>query len=290
VAVDTSGSGWSERAEAALRELRDVDGVSIQADGDRVSEIHIETRSRRPAKQIVRDVQTILRTRFNRQIDHRVVSVAYTEAPDAGEEAARPRLEAQGVREEDAAPAVPATPVPAAAPIQAAVPFEAPLRAAEAPRSAPAPAEDRVRFESVNLYVTGPRVQAIVELRWKGLTRTGSASGLASRDAADPLIAAATISALQEFLEDEIGLGQPEVSDLRIGRQAVKIAAVPLVAHRMEKTLVGSCTVEQDAQQAVVLATLAALNRIIGGLRTREPIDYVLRPASPQEASGAKRQ
>jgi len=47
--------------------------------------------------------------------------------------------------------------------------------------------------------------------------------------------------------------------------------------------------VEQDAQQAVALATLAGLNRVLGGLRTKEPTEYVLRPSSAQEASGAKR-
>ena len=46
------------------------------------------------------------------------------------------------------------------------------------------------------------------------------------------------------------------------------------------KRLVGCCTVEQDAQQAVALATLAALNRVVGGLRTKEPTEYVLRPTS----------
>ena len=31
---------------------------------------------------------------------------------------------------------------------------------------------------------------------------------------------------------------------------------------------------------AIVLATLSSLNRVIGGLKTKEPIEYVLRPAS----------
>ena len=46
---------------------------------DEVKEIHVLTTSKRPAKQIVRDVQTLLATRFNQTIDHRVVSVAYTD-------------------------------------------------------------------------------------------------------------------------------------------------------------------------------------------------------------------
>ncbi len=276
MAVDAFGPGFSHKAEAALRELRDVDGVSLQMHGEKVSEIHVETRSRRPAKQIVRDVQTILRTRFGHQIDHRVVSVAYTEAPPVGPVASTPAAHAEH-----------AAPVPSAAP-QAAPAAPAPSGAG-APRAAVEP-DERMRFESVNVFVSGPRVQAQVELRWKGLSRVGSASGLTSRDAAGALVAAATVAAIQEFLEDDFGLGRAEVADLRLGGHEVKIVAVPLVAHRMEKVLVGSCTVEQDAQQAVVLATLAAVNRVLGGLRAREPIEYVLRPTSREEASGAKRE
>jgi len=280
VAVDTSGSRWADRAEAALRELRDIHGVSLQMQGDKVSEIHVETRSRRPAKQIVRDVQTILRTRFGHQIDHRVVSVAYTDDP-----AMRPAPPAHAAPPAPAAPAAPVYAAPAAA-----APFQE-AGAGEAPRAAAAATvDDRVRFESANLYVNGPRVTAQVELRWKGLARVGTASGLTSREAADELVAAAAVAAIQEYLEDDIGLGRASVADLRLGRHDVKIVAVPLVAHRLEKTLVGSCTVEQDAQQAVVLATLAALNRVLGGLRTREPIEFVLRPTSREEASGAKRE
>jgi hypothetical protein len=49
---------------------------------------------------------------------------------------------------------------------------------------------------------------------------------------------------------------------------------------RQEKILVGTCVIEQDLHQAVVFATLAALNRLVGGLRPKEPTEYVLRPTS----------
>src|SRR5262250_847458 len=77
---------WTTRAEAAIRALRDVDGATIQLEGDEIREIHVLTHSKRPAKQIVRDVQTVLMTLFNRSFDYRVVSVAYTkgEGGDGG--------------------------------------------------------------------------------------------------------------------------------------------------------------------------------------------------------------
>ena len=146
-----------------------------------------------------------------------------------------------------------------------------------------------MRFVSVNVYVSGPRVQAQVELRWKGVSRMGSASGWASRDSSHRLIAAATLAALQEFLEESWAMSLQNIEFVRFGREEVVIVGLSLITHRHEKLLAGCCPVEQDGHQAVVLATLAAVNRVVGGLPTREPTEYVLRPASRQEESGAKK-
>ena len=91
------------------------------------------------------------------------------------------------------------------------------------------------------------------------------------------------MAALREFLADELALGLEDVSFFRLGRHRVVVVSLCLVEHRREKTLVGSCAVGGDLQEAVVLATLAALNRLAAGLRTKEPTEYVLRPASSQE-------
>src|SRR5262249_22534030 len=82
---------WIVRAEDAIRALRDVESASVQSEGDTIREIHILSRSNRPPKQIVRDVQTVLQARFNRSIDYRVVSVAYLTDTTA---ASGPRLSA----------------------------------------------------------------------------------------------------------------------------------------------------------------------------------------------------
>jgi hypothetical protein len=148
--------------------------------------------------------------------------------------------------------------------------------------------DGRIRFSSVNLFVSGPRAQVQVELRWKGLERVGTASGNATREGSGMLVAAATIHALAEFLEDEWALGVTAAEVLRVGRRDVAVVTLSLLAHRDEKTLVGSCVVEQDVPQAVALATLAALNRVMGALETRVPTEFVLRPASTQEDSEAK--
>ena len=232
--------------EAELCRLPEVTAVRLVADSiGRPLEVHVLAHAGKPAKQIVRDVQTLLLTRFNRPIDHRVVSVAY------------------------------------ARPGQDASPGRGPAADVDAVE---APAVERIRFGSVNVYVSGSRAQAQVELRWKGVTRMGSASGSATREGAHGLVAAATVAALEEFLEEDWALGLQGIDFVRLGKREVAVVGLALIAHRQEKSLVGCCTVEQDTQQAVALATLAALNRIVGGLQTREPTEYVLRPTSSQEA------
>jgi hypothetical protein len=293
--MEITGDQWVAEAEASLLSLRDIQAVSILTEEGAIREIHILATAGRSAKQIVRDIETCLRTRFGVGIDHRVVSVAFSKP-----QAAKPPVEAP------AAPA-PAAPAPAAAP---AAPREAkpeptvvarpepvleqrvasPAGTPQASASEPVPVDDgRIRFAAVNLYVSGPRVQAQVELRWKGIGRMGSASGWSSRDGSHRLIAMATLAAVQEFLEETWALSLQDIEFVRLGRNEVVLVGLALITHRHEKLLAGCCPVEQDAQQAVVLATLGAVNRVVGGLPTREPTEFVLRPASRQEESGAKK-
>ena len=299
--MDTTPLNWTALAEARLRSLRGVDGARIRTHGDEIKEIHITTRSSRKAKEIVRDVETVLLNHFDRAIDHRVVSVAFTrddvhatlattEDPSVGQTANGPSLlhERSQVAERPTPPEhrEPAAPPPAP---EARTPVEhhAPPSAAESRRERGASelddaqgAVDRIRFSSVNLHVSGRRARADVELHWMGMTRSGTASGWGTRDGAVRLIAQATLSTVQEFLDEHLALSLDAVEVTRAGRGDVVVVALELLAHRTQKSLAGCCPVGEDVQEAIVLATLSALNRIVGGLPMREPTEYVLRPTS----------
>ena len=234
---------WTTDAENGIRGLPDVEDAKILVEDGEIREVHVISGARKPAKLIVKDVVGLIWTRFNRRIDHRIVGVVRVRARGNG----AAKIEPVPVREE------------------------------------PAPVlEDasRIRFGSVNLYLDGARAQAQVELRWKGALRMGSASGWCSREGAHRLVAAATLAALQEFLDDDVALGVEGVDVVRLGGHEVVIVGLALLTHRQEKLLAGCCTVGRDLPQAVVLASLSALNRVIGGLKTKEPIEYILRPAS----------
>jgi hypothetical protein len=265
-------SPLADRAEAAILRLREVEGARVRAEGGELVEIHILSSSDKSPKQIVRDVEAILRTELDLAIDRRIVSVALAKrgAPEDPPPHRTAASRAAPAREpERTAPAFAPEPQPAAR-------AESPLGGRAAEPVTPA-REERIRYENANLIVHGPRTQAQVELRWKGLPRIGNASGWSARDDAHRLVATATTLAVQEFLADPVALGVREVSFVEAGGKRVAVVVLSLLAHRHQKVLTGCCTVEQDTPQAVVLATLAALNRLVAGLRVKEPTEYVLR-------------
>ena len=275
LSVESGRREWAAQAEAVLRRLRDIEYATITTDGEEIKEVHVVARTTRKPKQIVRDVESALNAILSRRIDHRVISVVMEkeglEAPTNADRVVTPRAPVE-------------TPVaqPSRAPASEAPRMHEPVER-PAPRSRlaePAGAGQRVRFVSANLYVAGLRTQAQVELTWRGMTRLGSATGPSTRENAERLVASATLNALQPFLGEERTLAVEDVARLRIGRRTVYVVSVKLLEQRSEKVLTGSCTLEQDAPQTVVFATLAAVNRILGGLPAHEPVEYELRPAS----------
>jgi hypothetical protein len=93
-------------------------------------------------------------------------------------------------------------------------------------------------------------------------------------------VAQATTLAVQEFLADPVALSVRDVAFVEVAGKRVAVVVLSLLAHRHEKLLTGSCTVDLDTPQAVVLATLDALNRVVAGMRAKEPTEYVLRAES----------
>ncbi len=261
-------------AEAILRQLREIEHAAITTDGDEIREVHVVARTARRPKQIVRDVESALAAYLKRSVDHRVISVVLVEGAPV-RRAAPDRVEV--------APLAASPPVEGASrePLLRRLEGEGgggrePARGA----GREVPVADRIRFVSANLFVTGLRTQAQVELSWKGATRLGSATGASSRANAERLVAQAALQALQPFLGEQRALALEDVAVVRPGRQEVVVVALQLLEQRRERTLTGSCTVEQDVPQSVVYATLSALNRIWGALGARDPVEYELRPAS----------
>ncbi len=79
----------------ALISLPDVQSCKVEFDNDHViSAIHVVSLSKRPAKQLVRDIESLLQADFGIGIDHRKISIARIagRAEAAIQKAPRPRL------------------------------------------------------------------------------------------------------------------------------------------------------------------------------------------------------
>lgn len=82
--------------QAAIGRVRGVMATRVVGENGDISEVHILAQAGRPAKQIVRDVESLVAAQFGMKLDHRKVSVAQIEGPK--EEAPLPRPEIRGVR------------------------------------------------------------------------------------------------------------------------------------------------------------------------------------------------
>lgn len=61
--------------EEGLTRLESVDAARVVNQGDRITEVHVIAAAEKPAKQVVRDVQSLAMARFGMSIDRRVISV-----------------------------------------------------------------------------------------------------------------------------------------------------------------------------------------------------------------------
>jgi hypothetical protein len=88
-----------EELEETLSRLDSVDAVRVVGDGGKVSEVHVVATPTKPAKQVVRDVQSLAMARYGTNIDRRVISVVQLAGDDLGRRTAeRPVI--LGIKEE----------------------------------------------------------------------------------------------------------------------------------------------------------------------------------------------
>ncbi len=248
---DTLGRDWAAQAEKLLVSLKTVAGASITLtrDGTAISEINILAEGQRPAKQIVRDVRSALKAEFQLDVDYRKISVAQK----------RDSMPDDASHDTGQGPTVLALP--------SAYLHEE-------------PAVLRLRYGRVSAVLDQSTCKVTVELSLGDRDAAGEASGASSRRDVPRLTAEATLDAVSKFLEPGYALGMGDVETVRVGDTEVILVVVKFYKDRSEKVLTGSCTAAHDLHQSVVYATLDALNRFLGRLRFKEPIEYEIRPTS----------
>ena len=222
--------------EDALRQIPGVRAASVVTGPDaQPTEIHVLADRLKPAKQVVRDIQSLAMARYDLDIDHRIVSVVQI---DDGEGPAL-RL------------AVP--PAPAGTTI-------------DVTDSAPAPAEvaPRPLVEAVVVRTSHSEAEVTVTLAFGGDVFIGSASGSSAIASRPRLVARATLDALGELLGTPADIEHATV--LPVGSRSVAVSVLQVQVPRTgEQVLSGSAVVRGDESDAVARSVLDALNRRLIG-------------------------
>lgn len=127
---------------------------------------------------------------------------------------------------------------------------------------------NRPRIKSINSQVSGVMATVTVELELEGDPYIGEASGAASQTGRLRLVAQATLNAIEQYTHGSHSFALEDVTIVQLGREKAAVSCMALVTPLGEQTFVGSALVRQNDKDAIVKATLDAINRRIGFLTT----------------------
>ena len=222
--------------EDALRQIPGVRAASVVTGPDaQPTEIHVLADRMKPAKQVVRDIQSLAMARYDLDIDHRIVSVVQIDDGD-GVPALRlavPPADGETIDVTDAASA--------------------------APETAPRPLVD-----AVVVRTSHAEAEVTVTLAFGGDVFVGSASGSSAIASRPRLVARATLDALGELLGTPADIEHSTV--IPVGSRSVAVSVLQVQLPRTgEQVLSGSAVVRGDEADAVARSVLDALNRRLIG-------------------------
>ena len=214
--------------EAALRAVPGIREASVRTSPDaHPIEVHVVAGGIKPAKQVVRDVQSVAMAQFDLDIDHRIVSVV--QIPDDAVEVGEPTTE----------------------------PVSGTASASDS--TGPRPA-----LTSITTERRGSDAIVSVTLGIDGSAFSGTADGPASAVHRPRVVAAATLAALTELLGIEAHVDSSQI--LEIGMREVAVTTLVLEIPRLgQQAVCGSALVRGDAEDAVARSVLAAVNRRLSG-------------------------
>ncbi len=127
---------------------------------------------------------------------------------------------------------------------------------------------NRPRIKSINNQVSGVMATVTVDLELEGNPYIGEATGAASQTGRLRLVAQATLNAVEQYTHGSHSFALEDVTIVQLGREKVAVSCMALVTPLGEQTFVGSALVRQNDKDAIVKATLDAINRRIGFLTT----------------------
>jgi hypothetical protein len=135
----------------------------------------------------------------------------------------------------------------------------------------------RFAFVSVNVVSSRAGVRAEVELSREAAEAFGSSETENPSSSALAVVAEATLRAVSEFLDDAMRLCLGGVLKVSLAGDDAILVRVDVVDARWTKSVAGSAIVAGNEAQAVVFATLDAINRMTGKFEFKSSIEYKIK-------------
>ncbi|HET9333338.1 MAG TPA: hypothetical protein VFQ21_07130 [Gemmatimonadota bacterium] len=239
--------------DTLLETLTGVVRARVRPDekGRQLREIHVLSDGALAPKQIVRNIETLLKTAFDLTIDHRIVSIAVlkegADVDDAGRESAREALAERPPRPAGAATGTTTTGTTTATSPGTRVVFHR-LRIVQA---------ESLKFT------------AHVELKLGDVIFEGSHRDTDTPEARVYAAARAVIEALEYLTEKEMAFYLAGLEQMRVYEERLLVVLIEARRGRQRMRMVGTAAVKDDLYEAAVRAVLDAVNRFI--TRPTEP-------------------
>jgi hypothetical protein len=127
------------------------------------------------------------------------------------------------------------------------------------------PYDDRPRpsIQRMHLVSSGLDVTATVTLGHHGMAASGECMGTATQSGVHRAVAIATLRAVEGLLSHTVRFELEHVEVAPTGRERTAIVAVTMLGNGSGDRLTGAAAVREDPRQAVIRATLDAVNRRI---------------------------
>ena len=126
----------------------------------------------------------------------------------------------------------------------------------------------RPKLVGVTLRTVNRMAEVKVELLSGDQIIEGLASGPSSANNKLRLFAEATLKALAPLMSDQVTLVTEDVGLVKLGKQQAALVLVTIIMPMGEQSFTGCVLVQNDDREAVVKATLDAVNRKLRFLRT----------------------
>src|SRR4051794_25107856 len=119
----------------------------------------------------------------------------------------------------------------------------------------------RPAISRMHLVSSGLDVTATVTLTSDGRTAAGESRNSASQSGVQRAVASATLRAVEELSGDIARFELDHLEVTQLGSDRMVIVALTMLSSRGTERLTGAAAVREDVRQAVIRATLDALNR-----------------------------